>query len=404
MSAPVALTDVESFVDGHPWEQYRWLRDNAPVYRHPEGHGPGFWAVTRHADVQRVSRDTATFSSWLGGIMIPDPDSPELLDGARHMMLYMDPPQHTRYRQLVNRGFTPRSAATWTERIEALAAQIVDEVVERGECDLVADLAGELPSYVIAELMGIPLADGRRLYELTEIMHSADPGLSDADHMAAVIEMHTYAGQVAADKRKNPGHDLASSLVTAEVDGERLSDEEFNWFFLLLLNAGGDTTRNLVAGGMEALFTHPAQRARLAADLDGLLPTAVEELLRWVSPVVYMRRTATVDTELGGRRIAAGDKVVMYYGAANRDPAVFDEPDAFDVGRAPNPHIAFGGGGAHFCLGAHFARIEIAAMLRQILSRLPDIAPAGPREPLLSTFIAGPRRLPVTFAPGPRRR
>lgn len=403
MSAPVALNDVHSFADGHPWEQYRWLRDNAPVYRHPEGHGPGFWVVTRYADVQRVSRDTATFSSWLGGIMIPDPDSPELLDGARHMMLYMDPPQHTRYRQLVNRGFTPRSAATWTDRIEALAAQIVDEVVERGECDLVADLAGELPSYVIAELMGIPLADGRRLYELTEIMHSADPELTDADQMSAVIEMHMYAGQVAAEKRTNPGHDLASTLVTAEVDGERLSDEEFNWFFLLLLNAGGDTTRNLVAGGMEALFAHPDQRTRLTAGLDELLPTAVEELLRWVSPVVYMRRTATVDTELAGQPIAAGDKVVMYYGAANRDPAVFADPDTFDVGRSPNPHIAFGGGGAHFCLGAHFARIEIAAMLRQILTRLPDIAPAGPREPLLSTFIAGPRRLPVRFTPGRRR-
>ncbi len=397
----IDLLSPESFAVGHPHEQYRWLRAHDPVHWHPEPDGPGFWAVTRYADVHTVSRDTATYSSYERGVMIPDPQ-PEALDGVRRMMLYMDPPQHTRYRKLVNRGFTPRSVEAWRDRIEHAADRIVDEVVERGACDLVTDLAGEMPSYVVAELMGIPLADSRRLYELTEVMHSADPTLSAEVRMNAVVEMHMYAAQTAAAKRAGGDEDLAGLLVQSEIDGDRLSDEEFNWFFLLLVNAGGDTTRNLIGAGLQALFAHPGEGARLAADIDGLMPTAVEELLRYVSPVVHMRRTATRDAELGSRQIAAGDKVVVFYGSANRDESVFPDPDRLDLGRAPNPHVAFGGGGAHFCLGAHFARLEVAAMLRAVLTRMPDLEPAGEAEPLVSNFVNGPRHLPVRFTPGPR--
>lgn len=397
----IDLLSPASFAHGHPHEQYDWLRENAPVYWHDEPDGQGFYALTRHADSYAVSRDTATFSSWAGGIMIADALAPEQLEGARKMMLYMDPPEHTRYRALVNRAFTPRAAARWTQRIERLAQEIVAAVAERGECDLVGDLAGELPSYVIAELMGIPREDGRRLYELTELMHTTDPGVPVEARISAPFEMLMYAGGVAQRKAGEPGDDLATILVNAEVDGHRLSVEEFGWFFLLLVNAGGDTTRNLVAGAVEALFAHPDQRARLEADLDAVLPSAVEELLRYVSPVVYMRRTATRDTQIGGQAIPEGSKVVMYYGAANRDPQVFAAPHRLDLGRTPNPHIAFGAGGAHFCLGAHFARIEAAAMLRAILTGLPDLAPVGDPDPLPSNFIAGPRHRQVRFTPPP---
>jgi cytochrome P450 len=366
------------------------------MHFHPEPEGTGFWAVTRYADVRAVGRDPHTFSSYAGGIMIPDSDEATLA-GARLMMLMMDPPDHTRHRHLVQRGFTPKGAAAWRERVDQLAAEIVDAVIDRGECDLVADLAGEMPSLVIADVMGIPRADARHLYELTEIMHSAPGTVADDVRINAHGEMLGYAAGVFEEKRRAPADDLATVLVEAELDGDRLSDGELAWFFLLLINAGGDTTRNLVGGGMHVLFEHPDERARLQADLDGLLDTAVEELLRFVSPVVHMRRTATRDTELGGQHIAAGDKVVLYYGAANRDPAQFDDPDRLDVGRTPNEHVAFGGGGPHFCLGAPLARIEIKAILGEILRRLPDIQPAGDATWLASNFICGPQHLPVKF-------
>ena len=398
----IDLTDPATFAAGQPHDQFAWLRANDPMHWHPEHDGAGFWAVTRYDDVVAVGRDAQTFSSYRGGIMLPDTDEAALA-GSRRMMLYMDPPRHTRYRTLVNRGFTRNAAQRLAARIEELAAQIIDDVIERGSCDLVDEIAGKLPSYFIADVMGIPIEDGRRLYELTEIMHSADPALTVEQRQGSVIEMLSYAAQVARAKQNAPADDLATVLVQAELDGDRLSDEDFSWFFLLLINAGGDTTRNLVAGGMQALFDVPEQRRRLQGALDALLPSAVEEMLRYCSPVVHMRRTATRDTELRGRSIREGEKVVMFYGSANRDEAVFDEPERFDVGRTPNEHVAFGGGGPHFCLGAHVARIEIAAMLRQILTRLPDIAPAGPVAWLPSIFISGPKALPVRFTPGARR-
>jgi cytochrome P450 len=392
----IDLLDTAAFAGSQPHEQFRWLRENEPVHRHADPHGPDFWVVTRHADVIAVEEDHETFSSE-PTIMIADP-SEELGLGDHKMMISADPPLHTSYRRLVHKEFTPKAAQALSARIGELASTIVDRVAGRGECDLVADIAGELPSSVIAELLGIPLEDGRRLYALTELIHADPAKVPEGAGTGAVLEMFGYASQVAADKRANPGQDLASRLLHAEVDGHRLDDMDFCLFFLLLVDAGGDTTRNLVAGGMQALFEHPEQRRRLQADLDGLLAPAIDEMLRFVSPVIYMRRTATRDTVLGGQAIAAGEKVVVYYGSANRDAAVFDDPDAFRIDRAPHPHIAFGVG-RHFCLGVHIARVEIAAMLREVLTRLPDIEPAGPVTWQDSAFIFGPRSMPVRFTP-----
>jgi cytochrome P450 len=395
----IDLISPQAFANGHPWDQYAWLREHAPVYRHPDPAGPDFWAVTRYEDIRTISRQPQLFSSYARGVMVEELDEMSLA-GQRQMMLSMDPPQHERFRRLVSRGFTPKQAERMRERIEYLAREIVAEVAPVGSCDLVADVAGRLPSGLIAELMGIPRSDGERLYELTELMHTSDTAVVPVERRtAALMEMLDYADGVARDKRRDPGEDIASALVAAEIDGEHLTDTEFQWFFLLLINAGGDTTRNLVTAGVHLLFEHPDQRARLQENLPALLPTAVEEMLRYTSPVVHFRRTATADTVIGEQEILAGEKVVMFYGSGNRDGAVFADPDAFDVGRDPNPHLAFGGGGAHLCLGLHVARIEIACLLNEVLTRLPDLAADGEPERLNSNFIAGYHRMPVTFTP-----
>ncbi len=395
MTGVIDLLSPSSFAHGHPTCQYQWLRDNDPVHWHEEPAGSGFWAVTRHEDVKYVGRDAGLFSSR-PTIMIDDRAATDL--GDHTMMLTMDPPRHTQYRKLVSPRFLRSAAGRMRAGIERLAAEIIDSVADRDEFDLVEDVAGLLPSYVIAEMLGIPRRDGVELYRLTETVHADPASQPKGAGLAAVLEMFHYANGVWKQKRAYPEDDLASVLVTAEVDGHRLDEIDFNLFFLLLIDAGGDTTRNLVAGGMDALFNHPDERRKLAANL-GLLPGAIEEMLRWTSPVIYMRRTATADCELGGRRIEAGDKVVMYYGAANRDPRAFDEPERFDITRMPNDHLAFGGGGPHFCLGSHIARVEIDAMFRQLVTRLPDLQKIGETEWLTSTFISGPRHIRVLRSP-----
>ena len=381
---------------GPPYELFARLRRESPVHRHAEQGGPGFWAVTRYDDVVEVSRDSATWSSYTGGTMIADA-TPEQLFVVRQMMLNMDPPQHTKLRALINKGFTPRMVTHLHGRIGELARAIVDRVAPQGACDFVTEVAGELPSYVIAELMGIPLDDGRELYRLTERMHTADRSPEGiASGTQAIFEMLSYANGIRAAKRERPANDIASTLLAAEVDGEKLTDLEFDMFFLLLINAGGDTTRNLVAGGMLELLRRP-DVLRSLRDEPRLLPGAIEEMLRFCSPVVHFRRTATRDVVLGGQPIAAGEKVVVFYASANRDETVFSDPDTFDIGRSPNEHVAFGGGGVHYCLGANLARVEIRAMFTEVLSRLHDMELAGPVERLRSNFINGPRHMPVRF-------
>jgi cytochrome P450 len=312
------------------------------------------------------------------------------------MMLMMDPPEHAGFRKLIRSEFTEPAARLRKDRIQQLATQIVDSVIARGECDFVDEVAGEMPSFVIAELMGLPLEDGRELYKLTEIIHTAPEALPPGAGGQAVLKMFEHGSKVMAEKRARPGDDLASRLLACEVDGRRLADMEFLLFFMLLVDAGGDTTRNLLSGGLLALMENPDQYAWLMADLDARLPTAREELLRWTSPVIYMRRTAKHDAELAGQKIRAGDKVVMYFGAANRDPAAFERPDVLDLSRTENPHMSFGNG-PHVCLGQHIARIEIDAMLREVLTRMKDFELAAPVEWLASNFISGPKAMPIRF-------
>jgi cytochrome P450 len=389
----VDLTDPDTFGKGMPYEAFRELRRRAPVAWHPFKDGPGFLALTGYDEVLAVSRDSTTWSSQETGVFYDIP-LPEDAYQLTLMMLTMDPPRHTKLRSLVSKGFTPRQVARLNDHIADMSRQIVDDVIEQGECDFVEDVAGALPSYVIAELLGIPLEDGRRLYHLTEIMNTGTVG--DPVAKEAQMQMFVYGNELAARKRTDPGDDIATSLLHAEVDGERLTDFEFNMFFLLLINAGGDTTRNLIAAGILALMEHPAERARLAAD-PSLLPTAIEEMLRYTSPVTVFTRTATKDTELRGIPVRKGDRVAMFYPSANRDEAHFTDPDTFDVGRTPNHHLAFGGGGTHFCLGANLARVEAAAIVPEVLSRMTDLELAAPVERVRSTLMNGIRSMPVRF-------
>jgi len=395
------LFDAGAFAAGHPVELYRDLRRRAPVHWNSEPDGPGFWAVTRYADVYAVDHDFQTYSSE-PTIMITDPlEGQSGMLGEARMMLMMDPPHHTAFRKLIRAEFTRPAAADRGDRMQALARQIVNAVIERGECDFVCDVAGEMPSYVIAELMGLPLDDGRELYKLTEIIHSAPESLPPGAGREAVMKMFGYASGVIAEKRARPADDLATRLLQAEVEGRRLTDPEFLLFFLLLIDAGGDTTRNLLSSGLLAMHRNPDQLAWLMADLPGRLGAAREELLRYTSPVIYMRRTATRDARLGEAEIKAGDKVVMYFGAANRDPEQFADPDQLDLSRTPNEHVAFGGG-PHVCLGQHIARLEIDAILVEVLTRLQDLEIVGEPQWLASNFISGPRTMPVRFTPGAR--
>jgi len=397
----IDLLSPESFAAGHPFAQYRWLRENVPVFWHEEPDGAGFWAVTRFGDVWNVDRDFSNYSSE-PTIMISDPAAEAAQSfGGYKMMLMMDPPQHTAYRKLIRSEFTQPVSADRTPRMNALAKQIVDAVIEKGECDFVNEVAGEMPSYVIAELLGIPLDDGRELYKLTEIIHTAPEALEPGAGGMAVMKMFEYGGKVIAEKRANPKDDLATKLLQAEVDGKKLNDIEFLLFFLLLVDAGGDTTRNLLSSGLIALLENPEQLAWLKADLPNRVGSAREELLRYTTPVIYMRRTAKHDTVLGGQAIKEGQKVVMYFGSANRDPEKFDRPDVLDLSRMPNEHIAFGTG-PHGCLGQHIARIEIDAILMEVLTRMGDLEISGAPEWLPSNFISGPKHLPVRFTPASR--
>jgi cytochrome P450 len=398
MAPAINLIDPEYFAaHGHPWDQYEWLRSNAPVFWHDEPDGPGFWAITKYDDIRAISRTPKTFSSYETGVMLPDPD-PMGLYAQRLMMLNMDPPQHDRFKLLVSRGFTPKNAPLLRPRIEELAREIVDAAMQKGSCDFVSEIAGRLPSGLIAELMGMPREDGERLYDLTEIMHTNDDAVAPPEvKMAAIGEMLAYGQSVADKKRKAPGDDLATILVNAEVDGDRLTDEEFQWFFLLLVNAGGDTTRNLLAAGLQLLFDHPDQRAKLMSNVDGHLATAIEEMLRFSSPVSHFKRTVMEDTTIRGQHIKAGERVVMFYGSANRDEDVFTNPNTFDITRDPNPHVAFGAGGPHLCLGMHVARVELAVMFKELLARMPLVQPDGTIERMHSSFIAGIHSMPVKY-------
>ena len=400
----IDLSDFELFVQGKAHEVWRFLRAEAPVHWNAGNElFPGFWSVTQYADVIAVSRDTTTYSSLRGVSMMVDPNNPTPASGAGKMLITIDPPHHARLRRLVNKGFTPRMVAQLEPSVRAITKRILDEVAPRGECDFVTDIAALLPLGVICVLMGVPREDWGLMFALTNrVLGAEDPeyqtvagdGRETANQ--GLREMFDYFVRLVTARRAERRDDLISVLTGAEMDGESLTDEEILYFCYLLIVAGNETTRNAISGGMLALCEHPAERARLAADA-ALLPTAVEEILRWTSPVMHMARYVTRDTVLHGQPIRAGERVLMWYPSANRDAEVFPDADRFDVGRTPNEHIAFGLG-EHFCLGAGLARQELRVMFETLLAWLPDITLAGPVERLRSSFVGGIKHMPVRFA------
>jgi cytochrome P450 len=409
----VDLYDPRSFLDGIPWEEFARRRRDAPVSWCEETSfedwpaGPGFWGVFRHRDIETVNRNPEVFSSHAGATQIRDPAA-EDLPFIQQMMLNQDPPDHTRLRRVVSRSFTPRAAEGLRASIEARAHDLVAAVRFAGGCDFVTEVSADLPVATLADLMGVPSEDRHLLYRWANRVIGyqdedyAEPGAGNGPPVnprsrAALDDMYVYANDLAAEKLRDPGDDLLSVLLHHDRDGESLSVEQYQNFFFLLSVAGNETVRNGLPGALLTLLEHPDALRRLR-DEPALMPTAVEELLRFTPPVVHFRRTATVDVELGGSDIRAGDKVVVFYASGNRDGEVFDEPDELRLDRSPNPHLSFGAG-PHLCLGAHLARLQMEAMLGEVLAQWDDIELAGPPRRLASSFQAGFKSLPIRFTP-----
>jgi cytochrome P450 len=405
---------------GRPLEEregaFKTLREQRPLafFAEPEilgltsvqiPRGPGYYAVTRHADVLEASRQPELFCSGKGATS--QFDMPEAFLEFFGSMINLDDPRHARLRRIVSAAFTPKMIKTFEEQVQASAAQIVDEVIDKGECDFVTEVAARLPLKIICDMMGVPESDYDFVFTRSNtILGATDPEYvpEGGDIAQALLtggaELAQMVSELGQQRMKEPTDDLTSALVNANVDGEHLNEAELGSFFILLVVAGNETTRNAIGHGMKLLTDNPDQRKLWAEDFDGVAPTAVEEIVRVASPVIFMRRTATQDTTLGGQPVKEGDKFILYYWSANRDEGVFDDPYRFDVRRDPNPHVGFGGPGPHFCLGAHLARREITVMYRELFRRIPDMEASGEPARLLSGFINGIKHLPVTFTPG----
>jgi cholest-4-en-3-one 26-monooxygenase len=397
----IDLLDLDRFTEGIPHEWFTYLRNNAPIYRHPEPAGPGFWVLTKHDDVTAIGRDAKHFSSdqARGGVIgLEDVEVDMNWEGGQ-LMLTMDPPPHTRHRRLVNRGFTPRMIGMLESHVRDVTNQILDDAIAKGRVDFVVDVASELPLQVIAELMGVPMEDRHKVFDWSNRMiGSEDPEYSvAAEHIQeAQIEMFMYAQALADRKRDDPQDDIITKLLSADIDGDQLSPMDFNLFFLLLAVAGNETTRNAISHGMNAFLENPDQY-QLLVDNPELIDSAVEEILRWASPVMYFRRNVTSDLEYKGHQLKEGDKVSIWYVSANRDEQIFQDPFRFDIARNPNEHIAFGGGGPHHCLGANLARMELKLLFEELTRRVPRVEALGEAARLRSNFIGGIKHLPVSF-------
>ena len=409
----IDLSDIEFWAK--PWSErnaaFATLRRENPIAYFPEPilepfpEGPGYFAITKMHDLLEISRHPEVFCSGQGAVSILD--MPADMNEFYGSLISMDDPRHARLRKIVSGTFTPRMLNNVLEDVEKTAKEVVDGIVEKGEIDFVKDVSMPFPLLVILDMMGIPHSEfDTVLAQSNIILSGGDPDFipEGTDPITAFLGAGaTLAGllnDLAVLRRANPTDDLLSALVNTEVDGEQLSGDELASFFILLSVAGHETTRTALSHGVTHLSQNPDQRARFLADIDGVMPTTVEEIVRYASPVVWMRRTLTQDYVLSGHEFHEGDKIIMYYGSANRDEAIFADPDTFNVLRDPNPHVGFGGPGPHFCLGAHLARREITLMFRELYTRLPDLELAGPPVQLRSSFINGVKSLPVSFTPG----
>jgi cytochrome P450 len=319
----------------------------------------------------------------------------------REVILGMDPPRHTQIRNIVQAVFTPKLIRQKEAATRVAVTALIDEVIEKGACDFVDDIAVELPLRVIADMLGVPQDDRRQLFEWTNTLSLAAATANPELGLSALVDIGGYLTETIAERRANPADDLVSKMLMAEVDGESLTDSDVSLFFGLLMFAGNDTTRNTASGGMRALIENPGERAKLVDNPAGI-PNAVEEMLRWVTPVMYFARVAQTDTEVGGHPIREGERVAMWYSAGSRDPAMNEDPQRFDVSREKPPHQAFGGGGAHFCLGNPLARLELRVLFEELMRRMPDMQFAGPITRLTSNFSNELTSMPVTFTPGKR--
>jgi cholest-4-en-3-one 26-monooxygenase len=406
----VNLNDLDAFERDCPHDMFEVLRREAPVFWQEEPNGGGYWAITKYEDLKHISRHPMDFSSERQGSLIRDPD-PGALAFIQQVMLSMDPPKHRHYRSLVNKAFTPRMVDGLRPRIAQMCRQIVNDVIEKGECDFVEDLAAPLPMLVITELMGVPEEDRRNVYEIgNKMVGFDDPEYHDGKtleikasendaNMKLSAEMFLYAAKLREKALAHPGDDLATALVNVELDGRKLTPEEFNFFFLLLLIAGNETTRTVTTNGMISLLDHPDQLRALKQDLS-LLDGAVEEILRFSPAVHSFRRSATKPTEIRGQEIPEDAKLILWYPSANRDEDVFPEPQRFDIRRSPNDHVAFGYG-EHYCLGANLARMELQEIFRELVTRIDGLERTAKPRRLRSNFINGVKEMRVRFEPGP---
>ena len=396
MAPAINLIDPEYFAEhGHPWDQYEWLRANAPVFWHDEPHGPGFWAITKYEDIRAISQNPKVFSASETGPLLSDRD-PTSFFGKDSLLLAMEGPQHDRYRKLLERGFTPEKLNQLRPRIQEIAREILDAAMQKGTGDFVSEIALRLPAGLIAEIMGMPRQDLEHLYDLAPSRHTNDDTITSPEAVNDGLNQQLAYGQSIADfKRKSPGDDLASFWVNDDVEGDRLTDEEFKWFFAFFCMEEG--ARVTMASGLQLLFDHPDQRDKLMSNIDGHIATAIEEMLRFSGPVISFKRTATENTTIRGQHINAGDSVMLFYASANRDEDVFENPNSFDITRDPNPHVTFGGFGPHQCLGQNLARVEMAVMFKELLTLMPNIRSNGEFEREKSNLIAAIHYLPVTY-------
>jgi cholest-4-en-3-one 26-monooxygenase len=397
------FTDPDLYADRVPAAEFAELRRTAPVWWNAQRRGSagfdddGYWAVTRHADIMEVSRRSDLFSSWENTALIRFDEGIErdAIEMQRVILLNIDPPEHTSVRRIVSRGFTPRAVAGMRDNLRARAESIVATALAAGSGDFVTDVACELPLQAIAELIGIPQEDRKKIFQWSNAMIGYDDPEFRGDGTVAAMELLTYAMEMAEDRLARPRDDIVTKLVNAEIDGEHLSSDEFGYFVLMLAVAGNETTRNAISHGMLAFFDHPDQWELFRAERPA---TTADEIIRWGTPVTVFQRTAVADTELGGQPVKAGQRLGLFYRSGNFDEEVFDRPERFDILRDPNPHLGLGGFGAHYCLGASLAKLEIGLIFDAIADAMPDIRRAGEPERLRSGWLNGIKRLPVSYA------